>query len=82
MNYSYSLNLTPGLGIFGRFAVALVLLIVLKSINKNDPQLDSGLRKLIFLGVCALVLGIVAAILWFALFGAAFSLPFIGHYYY
>lgn len=82
MNYAYTLSFAPGLGVFGRFAIAMVIIIVLKSINKNEPELDNGLRKLIFIGIATLVVGIVMLLLWFILFGAAFSLPFFGHYYY
>ena len=81
MRFSYSY--TPaGLGVAGRFILALIILVVMKKINKGDPELDRGIRLLVFLGVAAMVVALLLAVLWFVLFGAAFRLPFIGHVYY
>lgn len=82
MRYTYSLNLLGGLGVVGRFIIALVILIVLKNINENDKELSAGIRKLVFFGIVAAVVVLVLVILWFGFFGFAFSLPHFGHFYY
>lgn len=82
MRYTYSLNLLGGLGVVGRFIIALVILIVLKNINENDKELSAGIRKLIFFGIVAAVVVLALIVLWFGFFGFAFSLPYFGHIYY
>lgn len=82
MRYTYSLNLLGGLGVVGRFIIALVILIVLKNINENDKELSAGIRKLIFFGIVAAVVVLALIVLWFGFFGFAFSLPHFGHIYY
>ena len=70
-----------GIGFFGRFTLALVIILVLRSLNKDDPQLSKGLRLLIFFGIITVATMAVLFVLWLFVFGYTFSLPSMFGYY-
>ena len=72
MRISLSTGLLGGIGFFGRFIIALVIIMVLKTLNKNDRELDRGLRLLIVFGVMAAILLAVLFVVWLFVFGAGF----------
>lgn len=77
------LLLGRGIGFFGRFGLALVIILVLKSYKKDDPQLSKGLRLLIFFGVITVIAMSLLFVLWLFMFGYTVSLPSIfGYYHY
>lgn len=59
MNYGYRFVFPGGLGVIGRFLIAMVLLLVLKNLNKHDPYIDRGIKWLIILGIIVVSLGIL-----------------------
>ena len=72
-----------GIGFFGRFFLALAIIVILKGINKNDKELDRGLKLLVIFGIVAVVLLMVLATVWLGLFRSIFSFsPFTFSYYY
>ena len=72
-----------GIGFFGRFFLALAIIVILKGINKNDKELDRGLKLLVIFGIVAVVLLMVLAAVWLGLFRSIFSFsPFTFSYYY
>ena len=84
MRISFATSLLGGgLGFFGRFLVAFAIIVILKGINKNDKELDKGLKLLLILGAVAVVLFMVLAAVWFGLFSSLFRIsPFTFSYYY
>ena len=84
MRISFATSLLGGgLGFFGRFLVAFAIIVILKAINKNDKELDKGLKLLLILGAVAVVLFMVLVAVWFGLFRSIFSFsPFTFSYYY
>ena len=84
MRISFATSLLGGgLGFFGRFFLALAIIVILKGINKNDKELDKGLKLLVIFGIVAVVLLMVLAAVWFGLFSSIFSFsPFTFSYYY
>lgn len=82
MHYSYSFNLLGGLGVVGRFILALAALIIMKNFNKDDGEYSRGIRLLIFFGIVMLAVIRGLVLLWFTVFGAAVILPNFGHFYY
>ncbi len=50
MNFGYRFMFLRSVGIVGRFLIAMILLLVLKSLNKNDIYIDNGIKWLIILG--------------------------------
>ena len=84
MRISFATSLLGGgLGFFGRFFLALAIMVILKGMNKNDKELDKGLKLLVIFGIMAAVLFAVLAGVWFGLFRSIFSFsPFTFSYYY
>ncbi len=72
-----------GIGFFGRFAIALVIISLLKSADKDNPQLAKGQKTLIILGIICLIAMAVLFGLWLFSFGSILLAPSIfGHIYY
>ena len=72
-----------GIGFFGRFALALVILLTLKHWDKGNPYINKGLRQLFFFGIIAVIIMIILVLLWLFVFG--FTLPWtsmFGYYRY
>lgn len=87
MRISLSTGLLGGVGYFGRIVIALVILLVLKTFNKNDKELDRGLRLLVVFGIMGAILlavtFVVMAFVWSGIFGHSFGMfPFGFSYYY
>ena len=72
MRILFSTGLLAGTGFFSRFIIGLVILMVLKTLNKNDRELDRGLRLLIVFGVMAGILLALLFVIWLFVFGAGF----------
>ena len=72
-----------GMGFFGRFVLALVLILVLKSQDRKNPRLDRGLKILIVLGIIALAAMALLFGIWMFSFARMISHPSIfSHFYY
>ncbi len=72
-----------GIGLFGRFAIALVIISLLKSADKNNPRLAKGQKTLIVLGIICLIVMAALFGLWLFGFGSMLLVPSIfGHIYY
>ena len=74
MNYGYRFVFSGGVGIIGRFLIAMVLLLVLKNLNKHDPYIDKGIKWLIILGVIAISLGLLLMIFSVTIFNLVWLL--------
>ena len=75
MDYTFRLMLAPlagGVGVAGRFVIAMCILAVVKFLNRNDKEADKGIKKLI---IGRLVTVLLAVALFAGLYFAGFTLP-------
>lgn len=72
-----------GIGFFGRFVIALVIISLLKSADKDNPRLAKGQKTLIVLGIICLIAVAVLFGIWLFGFGSILLAPsMFGHIYY
>ena len=78
MDYSLRLILNPlagGVGIVGRFVMAMAILAVLKFMDKDDRDVDKGIKKLLIGRAVVILLVIFAIALVTGMYIMGFSLP-------
>lgn len=78
MDYKFRLMLAPlagGVGIAGRFVIAMCILAVVKFLNRNDKEADKGIKKLIIGRLVTVLLAVFAVALFAGLYFAGFTLP-------
>ena len=78
MDYSLRLILNPltgGVGIVGRFVMAMAILAVLKFMDKEDRDVDKGIKKLLIGRAVVILLVIIAIALVTGMYIMGFSLP-------
>lgn len=80
MRYSWTFNAAGGLGIIGRFAVAMCILLVVKKLGGKDENIDKGIKWLIIAGIGGLVISLLLSVIFMLLFGIGMMAPF--HYFY
>lgn len=77
MNYNYTLTFgLGGLSLVKRIVIAGVILLVLKTMDKSNPEYSKALKTLAIGGILCLLLGALLRGLFAGLMGLAFALPF------
>ena len=67
--------LTGGVGIVGRFVMAMAILAVLKFMDKDDRDVDKGIKKFLIWRAVVILLVIFAIALVTGMYIMGFSLP-------
>ncbi|MBQ8603452.1 MAG: hypothetical protein IJ410_01225 [Oscillospiraceae bacterium] len=78
MDYSFRLLLSPllgGMGVAGRFVIALGILAILRFLDKNDPETDKGIRKLLVWRIIFVVLAVFVMAFLAGLYIYGFAMP-------
>ena len=78
MDYTLRLILTPlagGVGLIGRFVIAVAILAVLKFMDKDNTDVDAGIKKLFIGRAVVLLLAVFAVAIVVGMYVMGFSLP-------
>ncbi len=78
MDYSFRLMLSPlagSVGIAGRFVIALAILALLKFMDKNNTDVDKGIRKLLTGRLIATLLLVFLVAFIAGMYIMGFSIP-------
>ncbi len=79
MDYSLRFILSPlagGVGIVGRFIIALAILAALKFVDKSNTAVDKGIRKLLTGRIITALLFVFLVALVAGMYIAGFTIPF------
>lgn len=77
MNYTYTLTFgLGGLGLLRRGFIAIVILLIMKNLDKTEPAYGKALKWILIIGVVAILLGVLLWGIFAGLMGAMFINPF------
>ena len=77
MDYKYTLTFgLGGLGLLKRLAAAAIILLVLRAMDKTNPEYPKALKWLFIGGIICLLLSVLLWGLFAGVMGAFFAWPF------